>query len=86
MVGQLLAEMLVIILAGVFDPPPTAPIIGWGAVGLQLVFALIAMGLATAGRLGRLRALSPGNTLREAWQSLSPSWCPRTVLGASNPR
>jgi putative ABC transport system permease protein len=65
-VGRVLAEMLVIILAGVFDPPPTAPVIGWGAVGLQLALALAAVLLATAIGLGRLRALSPGNTLREA--------------------
>jgi putative ABC transport system permease protein len=65
-VGRVLAEMLVIILAGVFDPPPTAPIIGWGQVGTQLAIALAAVVLATAVGLGRLRALSPGNTLREA--------------------
>jgi hypothetical protein len=58
--------MLVIILAGVFDPPPTAPIIGWGALGLQLGLALAAVLLATAVGIARLRALSPGNTLREA--------------------
>jgi putative ABC transport system permease protein len=65
-VGRLLAGMLVIILAGVFDPPPTAPIIGWGELGLQLVLALVAVALATVVGLVRLRTLTPGDTLREA--------------------
>ena len=66
LVGRVLAEMLVIILAGVFDPPPTAPIVDWAAVGLQLALALGAVALATAIGLARLGGLSLGNTLREA--------------------
>lgn len=66
LVGRVLAEMLVIILAGVFDPPPTAPIVDWAEVGLQLALALGAVALATAIGLARLGGLSLGNTLREA--------------------
>lgn len=65
-VGSVLARMLVSILTGVFDPPPTAPSVGWSALAVQLALTLAALLLAMAVGLWRLRVLSPGNTLREA--------------------
>jgi putative ABC transport system permease protein len=53
--GWALSLMLVAVLTGVFDPPPTAPTAPWGYLGLHValaVAALLAAGLATA-RLAR---------------------------------
>jgi putative ABC transport system permease protein len=54
--GWLLAELLVAVLAGVFDPPPAALSVPWGylaGVVVTVVLALLAASAAVARLAGR---------------------------------
>jgi putative ABC transport system permease protein len=66
LVGRLLGGMLVIILAGIFDPPPLTPAVSWGTLAGQLAAALGAVVLVSALGVWRLRLLPVGNILRDA--------------------
>jgi putative ABC transport system permease protein len=54
--GWLLAELLVALLAGVFDPAPTAPTVPWSYLAglvVTVVLALLAASTAVARLAGR---------------------------------
>ncbi len=52
-VGWLLSQVLVAVLTGVFDPPPAAATIPWSYLGVAVLVALGALGVATLGALRR---------------------------------
>jgi putative ABC transport system permease protein len=47
--GAALAWMLVQVLTGVFDPPPSAPAVPWGYLALTLALTAAALLAATTG-------------------------------------
>lgn len=63
-VGWLLAQVLVAVLTGVFDPPPAAATIPWLYLTGTALITVIALGIATAGAL-RQGHRPPAEVLRE---------------------
>jgi putative ABC transport system permease protein len=57
--GWLLSLMLVAVLTGVFDPPPTSPAVPWGYLALITGLAVLALGSAgvAAARVSRRTGL-----------------------------
>jgi putative ABC transport system permease protein len=50
-VGWLLAQVLVAVLTGVFDPPPAAATVPWAYLGIAVAVTLAGLGIATLGAL-----------------------------------
>ena len=50
--GFWIAQTLVRVLTGVFDPPPEALVVPWQYVGALLGAAILSMGIAVAAGLG----------------------------------
>src|SRR5437763_11221102 len=63
-VGAVLGIMLVTILTGIFDPPPTGPLPPWGMLVLLLTLAAGGVALAAAVAVARLRRLPVAQELR----------------------
>ncbi len=57
-VGWVLAQVLVAVLTGVFDPPPAAATIPWGYLAATLLIAVAALAAATTSTMRRSRRSS----------------------------
>jgi putative ABC transport system permease protein len=62
--GAIVAEVLVNVLQGVFDPPPEGLAVPWGYLVLLVVAALVANGLASMNAMRQSR-IDPAERLRE---------------------
>lgn len=63
-IGWVLSQMLVKVLTGVFDPPPSAIAIPWSYLGAVSVVTLAALAVVGAGAV-RIARRSPISVLRE---------------------
>ena len=63
--GWLLSEVLVAVLTGVFDPPPTALTVPWGYLASAGLVAIVALVVAVAVLVRQLRRGDPVIVLRE---------------------
>ena len=57
--GLGIAKILVKILTGVFDPPPSGLSVPWGYLGVALIVSVAAMAIAGSGALRAVRRPSP---------------------------
>ena len=62
--GTIVAEVLVSVLQGVFDPPPEGLAVPWGYLALLVVAAIAANGLASMNAMRQSR-IDPAQRLRE---------------------
>jgi putative ABC transport system permease protein len=63
-IGWVLSQMLVAVLTGVFDPPPTTVPVPWGYLSATVAFVVVAVG-ATALQYARKSLTPPVELLRE---------------------
>lgn len=62
--AAVLANMLVIIRTGIFDPPPAGPIAPWPTLGLLLALAAAGVAVSEGVAVARLRRLAVAAELR----------------------